>query len=121
VRFLVDENLSPLLAASLRDAGHDAVHVRDLGMAHDDDVTVLAYARTDDRVLVTADTDFGGLLAGSGEHLPSVILLRRLQGRRAAVQAQHLLEHLEDLEVDLEAGSVVAFEDVRLRVRRLPI
>ena len=98
---------------------NDAVHVRDLGMAHDDDVTVVAHARTDDRVLVTADTDFGGLLAGFGERLSSVVLLRRLQGRRAAVQAQHLLEHLED--DDLEAGSIVAFEDVRLRIRRLPI
>ena len=121
MRFLVDENLSPLLAAFLRDAGHDALHVRDLGMARDDDFTVLAHARADDRVVVTADTDFGGLLAGSGERMPSVVLLRRLQGRRAAVQAQHLLEHLEDVQDDLVAGSIVAFEDVRLRVRRLPI
>lgn len=121
MRFLIDENLSPLLAKALRDGGHSAAHVRDLGMAQDDDATVLAYARSDDRILVTADTDFGGLLASSGASLPSVILLRRLQGRRAEEQARHLLNHLADVRDDLDSGCIVAFDDDRIRIRRLPI
>jgi addiction module HigA family antidote len=32
MRFLIDNNLSPLLAGELRVAGHDAVHVRDYGL-----------------------------------------------------------------------------------------
>ncbi len=32
MRFLIDNNLSPVLADALKAAGHDAVHVRDLGM-----------------------------------------------------------------------------------------
>jgi predicted nuclease of predicted toxin-antitoxin system len=30
MRFLVDQNLSPLFAAELRDAGHDVAHTGDL-------------------------------------------------------------------------------------------
>ena len=32
MKFLIDNNLSPLLADALKAAGHDAVHVRDLGL-----------------------------------------------------------------------------------------
>ncbi|CAN5204148.1 hypothetical protein BH20ACT9_BH20ACT9_22690 [soil metagenome] len=121
MRFLVDENLSPQLAGALHGAGHDAVHVRDLGLAGGDDLAVLAAARADERVLISADTDFGGLLARTRASLPSVILIRRLQGRRAADQVDLLLEHLPDAEEDLVAGSVVAFDADRLRIRRLPV
>lgn len=34
MRFLIDNALSPALAVLLTDAGHDAVHVRSLGLQH---------------------------------------------------------------------------------------
>lgn len=33
MKFLVDECLSPATASALRDSGHDAIHVIDLGVA----------------------------------------------------------------------------------------
>jgi Domain of unknown function (DUF5615) len=54
VKFLVDNNLSPLLAKSLKAAGHDAVHVRDLGLQAATDEIVLEQARSDERVAETA-------------------------------------------------------------------
>jgi len=45
MRFLIDNNLSPLLAESLRAAGHDAVHVRDLAMQAAPDLVVLERAQ----------------------------------------------------------------------------
>jgi len=86
VKFLIDNNLSPLLADALKAAGHDAVHVRDLGMQAAPDEAVLERAQADGQVLISA-TDFGGLLARSRAGNPSVILIRRLVGRRAAEQA----------------------------------
>jgi predicted nuclease of predicted toxin-antitoxin system len=121
VRFLIDQNLSPLLAQALGEAGHDAVHVRDIGLASADDAAVLAAAREDARILISADTDFGGLLADAGASLPSVILIRRLQGRRAAEQAELLLAHVHDVQDDLVRGCIVALDEDRIRIRGLPI
>jgi predicted nuclease of predicted toxin-antitoxin system len=44
VRLLVDANLSPKIAAMLRDGGHDAVHVADIGMLGATDDAILAHA-----------------------------------------------------------------------------
>ena len=52
MKFLIDNNLSPLLADALKAAGHDAVHLRDLGMQAATDRVVLEHARADERILV---------------------------------------------------------------------
>ncbi len=72
MRFLVDENLSPKLASLLQNDGHDVVHVRNIGLASSTDQTVIDTARAEDRVLVSADSDFGTLLARSGATSPLV-------------------------------------------------
>ncbi len=52
-----------VIAAALTSAGHDVVHVRDFGMERAPDAEVLELARAQDRSLVSADTDFGTILA----------------------------------------------------------
>ncbi|HEY5857357.1 MAG TPA: DUF5615 family PIN-like protein [Aldersonia sp.] len=84
MRLLLDENLSPAMSGFLVEAGHDVVHVRDRGLTSASDDAVLAAAATEERVLIRADTDFGTLLARSGANKPSVVLIRRTVGRRAA-------------------------------------
>lgn len=72
-------------------------------------------------MLISADTDFGELLVRSGDDAPSVLLLRRHDRRRVDALAALLLTNLEEIEAGLIDGSLVVFDQGRIRVRRLPI
>ena len=121
MRFLIDNALSPRVAELLREAGHEAGHVRDHGMQAAADDEIFDWAGREERVIVSADTDFGTLLALRDSDKPSVIIFRRLSGHRPEDQARLLLDQLPVLEEHLEGGSVVVIEENRIRVRSLPI
>ena len=106
--------------ASLRDSGHDSVHLRDEGLLKMEDADILDKARSESRIVLTFDLDFGDLLAASGERLPSVIIFRLRNQTPTAVRPR-LFQIISGCEVDLNRGAVVVVEDARYRVRRLPI
>lgn len=61
-RFIVDEDLPRSLHRALREAGFDAVDVRDIGLRGQPDDRVLAEAIRQDRTLLTGDMGFGNLI-----------------------------------------------------------
>ncbi|MEW2380590.1 DUF5615 family PIN-like protein [Micromonospora sp. NPDC047707] len=121
MKFLIDNNLSPRVASGLAAAGHDVVHVRDHGMSAAPDEKVMAKALAEGRVLVSADTDFGALLAASHATGPSVLLVRRISGRRAEQIVAIILANLPPVTEDLDRGAVVVLGEDSVRVPSLPI
>jgi predicted nuclease of predicted toxin-antitoxin system len=121
MKFCIDNALSPVFAKKLREYGHDVIHVRDINMHKCSDEEIFEFSKKEDRVIVSADTDFGTILALRNEAFPSVIIFRRTKDRKPLEQVALLMSNLEQIEADLRRGSVVIIEDSRIRVRPLPI
>lgn len=63
MRLLLDQNLSRDLPALLIAAGFDVADTRTLGMQRWADDDIADFAADDGRIVVSADTDFGAILA----------------------------------------------------------
>jgi predicted nuclease of predicted toxin-antitoxin system len=57
VKFLLDANLSPALIAPLREAGHEVVHVADIGLLTATDDLIFSRAADEGYTVITADSD----------------------------------------------------------------
>jgi predicted nuclease of predicted toxin-antitoxin system len=120
MRFLADAGVSPRTVEFLKELGHDAVHVRTLGLERASDSEVVDRAGADSSVVLTFDLDFGEILALGILDKPSVIIFR-LADERAASVNRYLSTVLTERLAELQSGVLILVEDTRYRVRKLPI
>lgn len=120
MRFLVDQPVSPIVAAWLCDHGHDAIHARDLGLSRAKDMELVALAIRDDRIIITADLDFPRLVALSQRDRPAMIVFRagNITDAQMVRLVQRVLEHVEPQELE---RSIIVIDEHRIRVAPLPI
>jgi len=117
VKFLLDQDVYASTARFLTGMGNDVVLVAKLGLSRADDSDLLRIAREQERVFVTRDRDFGGLVfvqdLGAG-----VIYLRMLPSTQNAVHQELGRVLSEHSEVELLQAFVVV-EPGRHRFRKL--
>ena len=99
MRFVIDEMFSPAVARHLTDLGHDARHVRGLGLAGRTDDEVLDHATVEDRVVVTGNAvDFVALLdaavSAGAVTAPVILALERTLPADAGAMASELAKRL---------------------------
>lgn len=120
MKILVDMNLSPRWVAAIRSAGLDAVHWSEIGDPRAPDSEVIAWAVSNDAVLLTHDLDFGAILAASEDRKPSVVQLRS-QNLLPDAMAARVVQLVRRLTPELAQGALVSMEPERERVRLLPL
>jgi predicted nuclease of predicted toxin-antitoxin system len=120
MKFIVDVCLSRQVAQTLDQAGHEAIHWSEVGDPKAKDAVIMAWAAHQLYIVITADTDFGHLLAKSSDASPSTIILR------TAVHSAHvvvplLLQVIPASLTELDEGALITVDEQRVRIRRLPI
>jgi predicted nuclease of predicted toxin-antitoxin system len=120
VKIVIDMNLGKDWIDRLAANNHEAVHWSSVGNAAAPDGDIMDWASTNSHVVLTADLDFGTLLAASNAAAPSVIQLRT-SNTLPDYAGPKVLFALRQAQIDIEEGALVTVDDDRFRVRPLPI
>ncbi len=120
MKFLVDMPLSPKTVKFLKNIGHEAVRVSELGMAKSKDKDIFDYAEKNEMVILSADLDFGTILAFTHSSKPSVVIFRLYDPSPEHVNSL-LSSNLSSIKENLLKGAIVIIEDTEIRIRELPI
>ena len=114
MQLFADENIAAQIVRQLRDAGHDVLYPPETQGRAADEIW-LDKARSERRILITDDKDFGELISRDRLVSKGVILLR-FGKLEIGVKIDLLLGVLEDRETELEgAFTVITGTGVRIR------
>ena len=117
-KFLIDEDMPRSVAVVLRQAGHAAEDVRDVGLRGRGDQEIFDYAQAQGAILITADKGFSNILRfPPGTHAGIVVV--RVPNELPTLRVNdELLRALADLEGEELTGLLIIIEVGRTRIRR---
>lgn len=120
MKLLVDMNLSPSWVTALEAGKFEATHWSKVGQPDAPDSQFFDWARQHGSIIFTHDLDFGAMLALTGPGLPSAFQIRT-QDVAPAVLAPRVIALLRRFEIELGAGALIVADELRERVRLLPL
>ncbi len=119
MRFLVDEDLPRSVSLLLRQYGHDAVDVRDIGLRGASDVDIAAYAEKNRLCLLTGDMGFADIRNYQPEKYRGIVVVRPPANATSSVISLLLRGFLiQSGIVNNLDGKLVVVEPGRVRIRR---
>jgi len=120
LRFLIDNALAPVVAERVQAAGHDAVHVRDYGLAAATDEEIFARAAQEERAGFQR-IPTSARCSPCAESASPPWSSFDMEPSAGPTAKWRLLANLDAVQHDLIEGCIVVLEPGRLRLRRLPI
>jgi predicted nuclease of predicted toxin-antitoxin system len=118
--FLTDVNLHPDLVAALRRLGFDILDVKESGLAGSSDLAILRLAYSQERVVLTHDSDFGQLAVAALEPILGIVYLRpgHFDPSFTLATLETLFEEVEDLAPPFILVAERTASRVKIRLRR---
>ena len=120
ISILLDQGLPRSAASLLRDEGWDVLHTGDIGLSRYTDIQILEFARNNQRVIITLDSDFHTILALENASTPSVIRIR-LEGLRGPDLALLIKRIWAKIEPQVKKGAMVTVTESGIRIRNIPL
>jgi predicted nuclease of predicted toxin-antitoxin system len=116
MRFKVDENLHPEVAARLCAEGHDAMTVFEQGLRGHPDDEIAVVCQAEQRVILTLDLDFSNIRRYPPQDYAGIIVLRPGSKGRASVM-RTLTQFMPLLSTVPLIGHLWIVEEQRIRIR----
>ena len=120
ISILLDQGLPRSAASLLRDEGWDVLHTGDIGLSRSTDRQILEFARNEQRVIITLDSDFHTILALTNASTPSVMRIR-LEGLRGPDLALLIKKIWPRVEPQVKKGAMVTVTESGIRIRNIPV
>jgi predicted nuclease of predicted toxin-antitoxin system len=120
MKILLDMNLSPAWVGFLEGHAFETVHWVSVGPPTAPDSLLMTWAREQGFVVMTHDLDFAALLAAAGAAGPSVVQIRTQNVLPDAI-GDTVVAVLREHRTALERGAIISIDELRSRIRVLPI